>query len=361
MKRPRAARRGSITDSPEGEQGFWPSFADMMSSFALILFFLMLIAYLQNLITGNELSDTRDKLLSTEQSLTATLAQVTQAQSDLADLNGQIGTLTTELGEAQQEVADQQTQMALQAVTIEDQLAAIAEQQAEIADQQTRIAEQTASIEAQQTTIAEQQSYIDITNEELTTMRAQMEDIAGIRMTILRRMQESIGETLGDASKVSIGDNGNLVLSDGLLFDSGKYSINEDGKEMLDGLANALYAFLTVEDNRQFVDSIVISGHTDSVGTSEFNQTLSTNRANAVVTYLTAGKLKAYSQYFCASGYGESRPVADNSTAAGKAKNRRIEVSIILKDETVMAILDEYLANEVPDTDGLVISADTAA
>ena len=52
MKRSRAGYRASLSGSPEGEQGFWPSFADMMSSFALILFFLMLIAYLQNLISA---------------------------------------------------------------------------------------------------------------------------------------------------------------------------------------------------------------------------------------------------------------------------------------------------------------------
>ena len=45
-----------------GEQGFWPSYADMMSAVALILFFLMLISYIQNLITGNDLQNTQEVL-----------------------------------------------------------------------------------------------------------------------------------------------------------------------------------------------------------------------------------------------------------------------------------------------------------
>ena len=355
MKRTRAGYRASLSGSPEGEQGFWPSFADMMSSFALILFFLMLIAYLQNLITGNDLTKVRQDLLSTEASLTQTLAQLTQAKLDLDDVNGQIGVLSTELGEAQSQVATQREQMTLQQATIEEQLAAIAEQQA-------KIAEQAASITAQQATISQQAAYIATTDVELTAMRSQMENIAGIRMEILRRMQASIGESLGDASKVSIGDNGNLVLSDGLLFETGKYSINSEGESMLNSLAAALGTFLDDQENRQYVDSIVISGHTDSVGSDEYNQTLSTNRANAVVDYLTGRRqLRNYKQYFCASGYGESRPIADNSTEQGKAQNRRIEISIILKDETVMAILDQYLATEVPDASGVVINAGTAA
>ena len=51
-----------------GEQGFWPSYADMMSAVALILFFLMLISYIQNLITGNDLQNTQDLLDDTRAS-----------------------------------------------------------------------------------------------------------------------------------------------------------------------------------------------------------------------------------------------------------------------------------------------------
>ena len=58
-----------------GEQGFWPSYADMMSAVALILFFLMLLSYIQNLITGNDLQNTQEVL-------NATKAQVIAAQAE---------------------------------------------------------------------------------------------------------------------------------------------------------------------------------------------------------------------------------------------------------------------------------------
>ena len=50
-----------------GEQGFWPSYADMMSAVALILFFLMLLSYIQNLVTGNDLQNTQEVLDQTKE------------------------------------------------------------------------------------------------------------------------------------------------------------------------------------------------------------------------------------------------------------------------------------------------------
>ncbi len=239
----------------------------------------------------------------------------------------------------------------LQENTIMEQLAAIEEQLAAIAEQQAKIAEQAASITAQQATISQQAAYIVTTDAELTAMRSQMENIAGIRMEILRRMQASIGQSLGDASKVSIGDNGNLVLSDGLLFETGKYSINSEGESMLNSLATALGTFLDDPENRQYVDSIVISGHADSTGNAQDNRTLSSSRANAVLGYLLESGgygLQRYSSCFCAAGYGDTRPVASNDTEEGRAQNRRIEISIVLKDDSIMDIVNNYLELDLP-------------
>ena len=67
----------------------------------------------------------------------------------------------------------------------------------------------------------------------------------------------------------------------------------------------------------------VIEGHTDDVGTSEANQRLSERRANAVVNYLVRN-LHVDRSRLTPVGYGESRPIADNSTDEGKRQNRRI-------------------------------------
>jgi len=325
MKRSRSAfRSGQAVNTPEGEQGFWPSYTDMMSSVALILFFLMLIAYLQNLITGNQLISTKDLLADTEKNLAATLLQIDDAKAELGAL----------------------------ALELEDAELAILAQQMKINDADALIAEQGATLLTQQTLIDEQKQYIALTTEELERLRTQMQNLAYLRLSVLERIKDSIAATLGDPNKVSIGDNGNIILNEGLFFDFNSAAIKKESYPLLNELASAFSTFLANADNAQYVDSIVISGHTDDRGSAERNRELSSERANAVLNYLFTAKeavLSPYTQYFCAAGYGMTRPVASNATEKGRDANRRIEISIILKDESVMEIVETYLRQEMPD------------
>jgi OOP family OmpA-OmpF porin len=72
---------------------------------------------------------------------------------------------------------------------------------------------------------------------------------------------------------------------------------------------------------------VTIEGHTDSTGTTEFNDHLSQQRADSVREYLLANNVLSEEQV-AAAGYGSSRPLAPNTTAEGRAANRRIDVLI---------------------------------
>ena len=74
-------------------------------------------------------------------------------------------------------------------------------------------------------------------------------------------------------------------------------------------------------------DKIKITGHTDSIGSANYNQKLSVRRAEAVRDYLVS--LGADANKMEVSGAGEANPIADNKTKEGRAKNRRVEVEII--------------------------------
>jgi len=69
---------------------------------------------------------------------------------------------------------------------------------------------------------------------------------------------------------------------------------------------------------------VEVAGHTDSVGTEEYNMGLSLRRANAVRNYLVDKGIEA--DRLTVKGYGESQPIADNATAEGRFQNRRVEL-----------------------------------
>ncbi len=118
-------------------------------------------------------------------------------------------------------------------------------------------------------------------------------------------------------------DDGIVVTFDensGVYFDTAKYNINVASQASLDKLSNIL---------REYPDTnVLVVGHTDSVGSEEMNMTLSKNRAQAVTNYFVQNKGLS-SGRFTTNWYGETAPVADNSTAEGRAKNRRVNLAIL--------------------------------
>ena len=312
----------------DNEQNFWPSYADMMSSFALILFFLMLLSYLSNIQTGNNLRNTEERLSDTLSRLTIAQAEVDEANAELQDTQNQLNDKENELNEKEAILATVQIRLD--------------EKNAELENTQFVLAQQQATINSQAQYVAEAQV-------ELEKMHGQMEMIVGVRREVLDQIKASIDSVSGNSSRASIGENGSIILNDAVFFDTNKADLKPEALGVLDQLVVVFSKFLSDPENAKYIDSIIISGHTDSDGSDDLNRTLSTQRANSVLNYmLTETVLTRYSEYFCAAGYGETRPIAPNDTKENKALNRRIEISITLKDDTVMDIVNDYLQIDVP-------------
>ena len=102
-------------------------------------------------------------------------------------------------------------------------------------------------------------------------------------------------------------------------FDFDKAVLKPAGKASLDDLVSKLQGMN--------LEVIIAVGHTDSIGTDAYNQKLSVRRAEAVKAYLQGKGIEANRIY--TEGKGEKQPVADNKTAAGRAKNRRVEIEVV--------------------------------
>ena len=115
------------------------------------------------------------------------------------------------------------------------------------------------------------------------------------------------------------GDVIKLNLPDGVTFDFNRADLKSQFYPALDQVASTM-----AEYNQTVVE---VSGHTDSVGSDDYNQRLSEQRANAVANYLSGRGLMR--ERFEVVGMGERYPVADNNSDDGRARNRRVEIRVV--------------------------------
>jgi len=126
-----------------------------------------------------------------------------------------------------------------------------------------------------------------------------------------KELQSSLIQVTNDA-------RGTIISMSDILFETGKANLTADLKTSLAKIAGILLVF----KNSQ----VIVEGHTDNVGSEEYNQSLSELRAENVMNFLVEQGVTA--SRLTSIGYGLSRPIADNETKEGKAKNRRVDLIV---------------------------------
>ncbi|MBI9011125.1 MAG: OmpA family protein [Clostridiales bacterium] len=308
----------------EEEENFWPAFTDMISTVVLILFFLVLVFYMEKIITMKTLSALKDQLAETEIVLNQKSESLTETEENLSISRLEIESNILELKVLQSELEAGKDDLKLAQEAIDDQ-----------------------------------KSIIEQSNDELASLRSKLEGIALLRVDVLEKVKDSIEEELGETNAsgealVSIGDNGNIIINESLVFDTDSSSVKESGKQLLDNLAIAFENVLSDPSIRENIDAISIQGHTDERASQEYNRELSARRAYSVVNYLMKSNpdlADDFGSYFAASAYSEFRPLDLGTSDAAYAKNRRIEISVILKDSHVQNVINTYLQESLDDFD----------
>lgn len=146
--------------------------------------------------------------------------------------------------------------------------------------------------------------------------------IIGDRMD---KQAKRIEEEIPGAEVERVGEGINVTFDEtsGVYFATDKFNINADSEATLNKLADIF---------KEYPDTnILVEGHTDNTGSEAYNLTLSQNRAQAVTSYLTDNGVNR--GRFTTKWYGEAQPKYDNSTADGRAKNRRVELAIVANQD----------------------------
>jgi outer membrane protein OmpA-like peptidoglycan-associated protein len=144
--------------------------------------------------------------------------------------------------------------------------------------------------------------------------KAEAERARGAAEALRAQLLEQFNRILETRDSV----RGLVITMADVLFDTGRYDLRPPTREALARLSGIVLAHPGLK--------LEVEGHTDSTGSDEFNQALSEQRANTVRGYLIQQGLSA--DAVTARGFGKTAPVADNSTAAGRQKNRRVELVV---------------------------------
>jgi OOP family OmpA-OmpF porin len=121
------------------------------------------------------------------------------------------------------------------------------------------------------------------------------------------------------APVVPVATSEKVTFAADAFFDFDKATLKPEGRAKLDDLVSKMGGIN--------LEVIIAVGHTDSVGNDAYNQKLSVRRSEAVKSYLVSKGVEKNRVY--TEGKGEKQPVADNKTAEGRAKNRRVEIEVV--------------------------------
>jgi outer membrane protein OmpA-like peptidoglycan-associated protein len=239
-------------------------------------------------------------------------AAAQRAATAAAQAQAQQAAEQARLEQQRREQADAERQAAEQAKRDAEQAAARAAEEKAAADAARAAAlaqQQEAQAEAERARAAAQQA--DLQRQEADRLRQQAESEKTALRERLRQQLNLVLETRETA-------RGLIVNMPDVLFDFNKYTLKPGAREKMAKVSGILLAYPGLK--------IQAEGHTDSIGSDEYNQKLSEQRADAVRDYLVAQGVPAAS--VTAVGLGKADPVASNETAAGRQRNRRVELVV---------------------------------
>jgi outer membrane protein OmpA-like peptidoglycan-associated protein len=133
------------------------------------------------------------------------------------------------------------------------------------------------------------------------------------------KQAEEIEQDLEGATVERVGEGILITFDSGILFDFDSYALKSETRSNLSDLSETLNKY---EDT-----DVLVLGHTDNVGTDQYNQGLSEKRANSVKSFLITQQVA--SSRLSTEGYGETDPIATNETEEGRQLNRRVEIVVV--------------------------------
>ncbi|GIW22347.1 MAG: hypothetical protein KatS3mg068_1354 [Candidatus Sericytochromatia bacterium] len=172
-------------------------------------------------------------------------------------------------------------------------------------------------------TILSKRPDVDISKEEIIKLQKFGE--------FVKHLNSSLLQEFSNDKDVTVDKDGNLTIKDSVVFDFGQHELKQEGKIKLKRIGNKIKNILDKDKSSIKYFDILVKGHTDNIGGERENWELSSQRAISVTSFLkNECKLSLPTYRVLPVGMGYFEPKVKNNTEENRAKNRRIEIKIII-------------------------------
>ncbi|MEL6782324.1 MAG: OmpA family protein [Pseudomonadota bacterium] len=242
----------------------------------------------------------------------AALAKIEAARASGMANDGKLSVAQTYLGEAGDAAADGKVAQYEEAVELAGVYADFAAVEGNLDTANASIASLSEELGTVTARAEQCDADLEATQAELETVKAEMADLE----------VAALGAALG-ASAIEDTDEGAKLVLQSVTFASGSARLTAETAKRLESLVG----YLEDDDDR----GAMIAGYTDSIGSDELNEDLSERRAEAVADLLEDAGIAP--ERLTIAGYGENNPIASNDSSAGRAQNRRVEITLTDKSQ----------------------------
>ncbi len=338
-------KKGGGTD----RQNVWRSYSDMMSGLLLLFVLIMAVCLMQAQKNYDEKLKEQAKQIQTQSALDASQSQVSEQADQLALQKEKLDDQAQELSDLQTRLNDQASQLTQQESELEDAQSALAQREADLETSQAQIDSQAAQLAERDKALAASQALLD----EQTTLMAEQQEkidkIIGVKADLIAALNDEFQK---NQIQVQIdSETGAIVLESNVLFDFNESVLLEEGTQILSQVLPVYCDVLLSDEYIDYVAEIIIDGYTDTQGDYISNLELSQNRAFAVAEYLVSissmnmspESVSTLLEKLTANGRSMSNPVLDANGNVDMDASRRVEVKFRLKDEEMIAQLQEMI------------------
>lgn len=329
----------------------WISYSDMMA--ALVLVFVLFLAY--NLFQYNTiLQQKTDELEEQRGQLDELRISLNIKESELNEKNIILIQQQDELKANELKLQEAQTQLEQNIIILQANQEKLEEAQDKLSAREIELINLQSKLDSQELALRAANDLLTQQREAFEAQANRISSMVGVRSEIIAALSEALSS---NNIRATVDSSGDIVLESTVFFESGKSNIKQEGRELLSQFLPVYLSVLLQPEYSEYLDMIIIEGHTDSTGTFENNMRLSTERALTVLQYclslpgLTSRQQELLQSKLSSQGRASSELIYNADGTENKDASRRVEFKFRLKDSEMVEEMRQILEMSSTTTD----------